>query len=280
MTYGWSILLIAIVLGVLFSLGVFSNSNLTPRAQANNCRVYRPGGTGTTTNINFEGVCNGELPEYVAQFNGATSQVSTGTRGLPLGSSARSIFVWFYPTNGVSIETDMYTYGTAATANMIRLGFNPASPYIGVFGSGDNYVVTVPSIALNQWHFIGFTYVAGATTVTLYLDGQSYTGSLTGGIPFNTVLPGSSPSLLGYNNEGTWFQGMEADLQVYNTTFSANDVQSLYLEGIGGAPTEPEYLAAWWPLNGDTNDYSGNLNNGVPTSISYTSAWTNGYTTP
>ncbi|MEI6379245.1 MAG: LamG-like jellyroll fold domain-containing protein [Candidatus Falkowbacteria bacterium] len=29
-------------------------------------------------------------------------------------------------------------------------------------------------------------------------------------------------------------------------------------------------IVGWWPLNGDTNDYSGNNNNGTPTSITYT----------
>ena len=185
-----------------------------------------------------------------------------------------------YPTNGVSIETDMYTYGTAATANMIRLGINPSSPYIGVFGSSDNYAVTVPSLTLNRWHFIGFTYVAGANTVTLYLDGQSYTGPLTGGIPFNTVLPGSAASLMGYNNEGTWFQGMMANLQVYNSTFDANSVQALYQEGIGGEPITIQNLVAWWPLNGNANDYSGNLNNGQSTNVLFTNQWINGYNIP
>ena len=32
MTYGWAILIIAVVLGALFSLGVFNSANLAPRA--------------------------------------------------------------------------------------------------------------------------------------------------------------------------------------------------------------------------------------------------------
>ena len=41
MTYGWSILIIAVVLGALFQLGVFSSANLAPRAQTGNCRVLQ-----------------------------------------------------------------------------------------------------------------------------------------------------------------------------------------------------------------------------------------------
>ena len=34
MTYGWAILIIAVVLAVLFQLGVFSGGNFLPHAQA------------------------------------------------------------------------------------------------------------------------------------------------------------------------------------------------------------------------------------------------------
>ena len=41
MTYGWAILIIAVVLGVLFQIGVFSGANLTPKAHAGACQVFR-----------------------------------------------------------------------------------------------------------------------------------------------------------------------------------------------------------------------------------------------
>ena len=62
-----------------------------------------------------------------------------------------------------------------------------------------------------------------------------------------------------------YFSGSIANVQIYNTSLSANEVQALYLEGIGGAPIDLQNLVGWWPLNGNANDYSGNGNNGVPT---------------
>jgi hypothetical protein len=44
MTYGWAILVIAVVLGVLYSLGIFSPSNFAPKAQHGSCQVFRPNG--------------------------------------------------------------------------------------------------------------------------------------------------------------------------------------------------------------------------------------------
>ncbi len=61
---------------------------------------------------------------------------------------------------------------------------------------------------------------------------------------------------------------------------SSNDVQALYLEGIGGAPINLQSLVAWWPLNGNAHDYSGNSNNGNAINVQFTTNWENGYTSP
>jgi hypothetical protein len=69
------------------------------------------------------------------------------------------------------------------------------------------------------------------------------------------------------------FTGSISNLQLYNTSLDAGTVQTLYVEGIGGAPVNPQYLIGWWPLNGDTNDYSGSNNNGAATGITYVSQY-------
>jgi hypothetical protein len=74
MTYGWAILIIAVVLGALFQLGVFNPMTFAPKAPPGACQVFRPNGPGTTSFINLEGVCSGEIPQYVAQFNGVPLQ--------------------------------------------------------------------------------------------------------------------------------------------------------------------------------------------------------------
>lgn len=271
MTYGWSILIIAIVLAALFSLGVFSNSNLGPRAQPNSCRVYRPNGPATTTNINLEGVCNGELPQYVAQFNGASSTIHLGTTGFPSGSGARSEFGWIYTVNTLSASTlqDWFGYGTTSAPNdWSTFGF-----YEGLFFW--DYVYTDVHTGFypagGAWHFVGYTYAAGSSSITIYMDGQSQTGSLAQAL--NTIV---TNAYIGGNS----FAGSMSNVQMYNAALDANAVQSLYLEGIGGAPVEPQNLVGWWPLDGDTNDYSGNGNTGIPTNVVFTSSWTSGYTVP
>lgn len=76
------------------------------------------------------------------------------------------------------------------------------------------------------------------------------------------------------------FGGSIADVQLYNTSLSANEAAALYDEGMGGDPININYLIGWWPLNGKADDYSGNLDNGIPTSVVYTSSRTSGYSAP
>jgi len=62
-------------------------------------------------------------------------------------------------------------------------------------------------------------------------------------------------------SNGEW-NGSIANVQIYNTSLSASQIQQLYQEGIEGLPYTAN-LVAWWPLNGNANDYSGNGNNGT-----------------
>ena len=58
MTYGWAILIIAVVLGALFQLGVFNATNFAPRIPAGACQVER-----FATQVALAGECQGGLPQ-------------------------------------------------------------------------------------------------------------------------------------------------------------------------------------------------------------------------
>ncbi|MEM3202167.1 MAG: hypothetical protein QXY21_00685, partial [Candidatus Micrarchaeaceae archaeon] len=83
MTYGWAILIIAVVLGALFSLGVFNPMSFAPKASPGSCQVFRPNGPGTTSFINLEGICNGEMPQYVMKLSGQPPSTVIYTKVLP-----------------------------------------------------------------------------------------------------------------------------------------------------------------------------------------------------
>jgi len=288
MTYGWAILIIAVVLGALFQLGVFNPMTFAPKAPPGSCQVFRPNGPGTTSFINLEGVCSGELPQYVAQFNGANIFPITanilGESYVPSGTNAISIFAWVkISPSDTNCWQRVVSFGTESCN-----GENAALQVNGdcVIGSvtydsecGPSAWTADLNVNDGNWHFIGFTLPqgAGSSNVILYFDGQSYPHSGT-----NTGIADIVPQyiVLGGGPGTSAVLGDVENVQIYNTSLSANEVQALYLEGIGGAPIRLQNLVAWYPLDGDANDYSGNGNNGVPNNVIFVSNWYNGYTPP
>ena len=277
MTYGWAILIIAVVLGAIYSLGLFNAVSLAPKAAPGSCQVFRPNGPFSTVYISLQGICNTEPPQYVAQFNGAPSFFSTGTAGLPLGSAARSVSAWAYFIGGTA--GTIYMYGDSTMVyHQSNIQVNNGAAYFS--GQGDDYATTL-AIKPNTWYFVGYTYAAGATTVTIYVNSQSQVSTAL--TPLSTTLSATNPpSVIGSQPglSSEYYKGLISDVQVYNTSLDANSMLALYQEGVGGAPINLQSLVAWWPLDGNGNDYSGNINNGVPTNVIFISQWQNGYTPP
>jgi len=280
MTYGWAILIIAVVLGALFGLGFFSAANLAPKITGGSCQVYRPDGAGTASFINLVGTCNNELPQYVASFSpGADSQVNVGLQGLPQGDNGRSVFAWVYFTgNSEPITFSIFGYGNCPWQDW------DFDVYNGMLGINDacGGTATRSSLAVptNTWVFVGVVFRTYASQITFYLNGVAQNQSLSG---FNTGQPINSADI-GCTFNGAIcinsFSGSIANVQVYNTSLSSNEVASLYNGGIGGVPSDLNNLVGWWPLNGNPNDYSGNLNNGNFTNTVYTSSWALSYVAP
>ncbi|MEM3247643.1 MAG: LamG-like jellyroll fold domain-containing protein [Candidatus Micrarchaeaceae archaeon] len=287
MTYGWAILIIAVVLGALYSLGVFNSTNFAPKAPPGSCHVFRPNGPGTSFDLNLEGVCNGELPEYVASFNGQSSRVQISQS--PAGLCNLTVTAWSY-------DSGMASASRGGTITISGYGSSG-----GIFYGG-------PDLEYNDTSF-RFEYIynnSGAAGGDQYFVSGSYRGKwifaamtfngingnlASNGIPVACINNVCTPyggavkcgtASIGWRI-GAWdryFNGSIANVQLYNTSLSASEIQALYQEGIGGAPIDLQNLIGWWPLNGDTNDYSGNGNNGVPSSITFVSNWYSGYTPP
>ena len=277
MTYGWAILIIAIVLGVLYYLGVFNSANLAPHAQPGSCHVFRPNGPGTTYDAGFSGTCQGELPEYTSMYAGSGS-ISVPAPMMPSGQAPRTIIAWINPSSEGSNSGIFYYGGANCNPDGAVFGLIINNGYLFLWGSCDDVSSSI-QIPLDTWSFVAVNYTG--STATFFYNGDAV------GNPFSYTSyacdsSDCTNSYIGGAN-GWWggqFSGEIANIQVYNASLSANDIHKLYLEGIGGAPIKLQNLVGWWPLNGNAQDYSGNLNNGVPSSIAYSSSWTSGYTAP
>ena len=281
MTYGWAILIIAVVLAALFSLGVFNPMTFAPKASPGSCQVVRPEGAGTTNFISLSGECNGELPQYVANFND-NAYIYANVIGMPYGSSPVTVTGWFYYTPAMPNPSMLWSYGTSGNCgdgNYFSLRYNIGS------GNPNSTFTTDPwcsqtATALTpkpyNWYFISET--ANLSGFGIYVGAAKNIYYGIGGPPAN-VIP-SGYFYIAKGNDGGNFVGYISNLQIYNTVLSYNEIKVLYSEGIGGAPIKIQNLIAWYPLNGNANDYSGNGNNGVPSGVTYTSNWYSGYSAP
>ena len=301
MTYGWAILIISVVLAALFQLGVFNPMTFAPKAPPGACQVFRPNGPYTTSFINLEGVCSGELPQYVAAFPGAsninTNNIVTAT--IPSISGSNVIFTitgWFnIPYINTNPQTDWmesfvsfsyqgagifnYTSCPTCTATMVLHRCTPADTCTtGVCGgqsSINSHITQTEGSILNKWNF--FAFVSSPPNYYFQLNNQNATA-----INGNPTSWTGQVYIGGNNGCGdSPMVGELANIQIYNTSLTPAEIEELYLEGIGGAPIDLQHLVAWWPLNGNANDYSGNGNNGqINGNVNFVSNWYSGYTPP
>ncbi len=287
MTYGWAILIIAIVLVALFSLNLFNPYTFAPKASAGSCSILRPNGPGSNLFVSAVGpACTiNEIPEYVAKFNGQTSYVSLGNNMVlspEAGTEGKmTMCVWFMPlslTNWHGFVLKGISSPSNGDAWEYIIGQGTTNIYTIFNAGGANIAWYNPSLPdANSWQFTCFTYDYPASNSFVYMDGNQYTASFTTG--GGAASQGTGALILGAGENG--YSNVDlANFQLYNTSLSPTAVNTLYNEGIGGAPVDIQNLVGWWPLNGNANDYSGNNNNGVPTNVIFTSSWTSGYSTP
>jgi len=271
MTYGWAILIIAVVLGALFQLGVFNSASFSPRAPPGACQVFRPSGPGTTTNINLMGVCTGQLPQYVAKFNGASSYVSIlDSSILRFGTASFSISLW---VKGPSSQNPTpVLIGKSSSSGAYGFRNYPANHWYWRLDDDASHAVdSVRSNAFDgNWHLLTLSVDRTSATAYAYIDGKQDGAAVGISVLTGNISPISNLIIGGISD---YFNGTISNVQIYNASLSANQIQALYLEGIGGAPMKLQNLVGWWPLNGNANDYSGNNNNGVPTSVTFTSQY-------
>ncbi|MGC8537477.1 MAG: LamG domain-containing protein [Candidatus Micrarchaeia archaeon] len=126
---------------------------------------------------------------------------------------------------------------------------------------GASTIVGAP-LSTGKWYHVVLT--GNSTSQALYLNGvlqgtssggswppQSSTVQIAAGYTGGHCI---SPSYCNINT--TNFDGYEANLQLYSKQMPAAEVQTLYNEGIFGAPISISNLTLWYPLNGNPYDYN------------------------
>ena len=281
-THAWAILIIVIVIAVLATLGLFSANN-QPTIPPGSCQVQRPYGPGTTQQISMVGNCNNGIPKFVALWGNSGGSISGNFISSATWNSGFTIAVWVdymaVPTGwpdigGIYSQPGDYAYFDVNSNN------GNLDPYVEYWpdgccsGNGGGAGVT-HAVSLNRWYFLTGTWNPNLATsnVRMYVNG-AFNSSAT---ITQTVNGPINPEFV-IGNSGA---GYVANLQIYDTALSPNDIQSLYIDGIGGTPIDIYHLVGWWPLNGNGNDYSGNGDNAQTIStVTWSSSWINTYSAP
>ncbi len=248
-----------------------------------NANDYSGNGNNGTVygNVNFfsapinDSVGNNATSVLAANFNGVNSVITT-----PINKNALlafSLAMWIDPANTAKISSiDGYTvfnsFGTNNfqmwLSNGVALGAIPGQGNEEV-GIGSN-VYNGYGINGNSWNFLAVVLASGR--LSFYANGAP---------PYNISIPLGTFSINSLATAQaakaiTAFNGLLANVQLYNQSLSASQVFQIYRQGLAGTPinnnTNPNInLMAWWPLNGNANDYSGVGNNGTTKNVIYVS---------
>ncbi len=198
---------------------------------------------------------------------------------LNVGRPNFTISAWIYPES-------FGTCGTAADPTCIIID-KGGSYAVGINSSGSVCVQLDGTSLGSAWNctktvlvpreWAGIEISRNATITNISYDG---------GVIKNVYATGNVIS--DYNNtmigaEGSpgaisgVFNGSIANLEIYNKTFTPDEIYGVYQNGISGMAVSNSSLVGWWPLTGNTNDYSGNGDAAIPYKIGYVSI---GFTPP
>ena len=165
MTYGWAILIIAIVLVAFFSLNLFNPYTFSPKASPGSCQILRPNGPGSNLFVSEVGLCNtNEIPQYVGSFSH-----SSGSRVLlpfiPLDKRSFTVATWIkMPSVADSNSYDLSVFGEGNPAigcstNLCMVLLAPNQGGVGLyFGFYNDDIGSPERLVSNVWYFAVWDY--------------------------------------------------------------------------------------------------------------------------
>jgi hypothetical protein len=218
---------------------------------------------GTATNVNFN--VAGKFGN-AGNFSGGASYVNLNSAVLP--ASVFSVSLWI---NLDSLSTAwLFSQYTGGATGRFIFNVTPTGGFqINVTSTNSLATTNIPVITTGNWHHVVIVK-DGSNGWTLYADGTPHsTWNSTENILTNqnTVL-GGDDSVTGSNMVGTLDQ-----VRIFNSALNATQVTSLYNEVACPCTTNntayPTTNLAYYKLDGDADDSSGNNFFGSPSNVTY-----------
>jgi hypothetical protein len=253
---------------------VSPNGGLNGSAAALNASIKAL--TDAISNGQFDIYANGYgflVPYRAGNFTGI-SYVSAADSPSLKPASALTIAAWIFPTADFSATThaivskSLGSWSSPKYASYeLRLNGGQLDGWIS--DSSYNPATSTGSVTLNQWNFVAMVYDGMYTT--FYINSGTPDSSFNVGA--HTIGYNSNPLFIGHSQAPDFFQGKLAEVQIFDTPLTSAQIGELWNGGAGtytlpgGIPAGN--LMAWYHLNGDAADYSGNSNNGTWTGEGY-----------
>lgn len=211
------------------------------------------GSTGLVTNDIFGAFKKPWVPMrqnatnlQVASFN-SVDEVNATSSAINTTLNASDTVSFWMNWSGTTPETPFSFYQGYNLSASTCMGFNA--------GSGDNYGFPANGLS-GRWVFVTAEFYNGPYTgnTAIYINGVNQSLSQCSGTP--TTSQATDNVIMGGWKQGYRFTGSMSNVQLYSGRLSQAQVSGLYGEGLDGAPLSTGILAGWWPLDGNTNDYS------------------------
>jgi len=213
------------------------------------------------------------LPSISASFSQSPAGYIKATASSTIVSQLTVVF-WIYPVNNGYWGNSGNYWENAVSGSggcwnnyyfYIEAGSNPPKESWSITNSSGTQFRNFPGVSLtpNVWQQLVGVYNGSALLV--YLNGKQIGSPVAakGTVIFNgAMISGNNPISSGGGCNP--ISGNLANVQIYSTALTPQQIQQLYLQGINSPPLPNAGLVGWWPLNGDTNDYSGWFNTGFP----------------
>ena len=177
-----------------------------------------------------------------------------------------SINIWINPSSLLSNYDSIGGANSGTDSWHINMNTNTTMWFDHYDNSTDKNVNFSGTFSTSTWYML--TVVRFGDSITTYVNGANPT--TTTGWATRNFGTASTGLRLGQARTGTALPATYDEIGLWNRVLSTTEITALYNSAAGfQLPTNSPALKAYYPLNGNSTDYSGNRNTGTDTAITY-----------
>ncbi len=232
------------------------------------------GNNGTLINMTTSGPSSVWSPSGKAgkalQFDGSDDVVTITNNNITNYNQSRSVSLWFKTNTLGSQKGIIGTGNTVLESAPFWLLTQSDSNKISLYHSG--YYDGTTTLERNKWYHLVYTYDRPRNYLVLYLDGKvEYAGTA------NEADNNKNNIYIG-GGWGGYFNGQIDEVKIYNYPITVDEIRQNYNVGqqivLSRSANDnlTDGLLAYWPMDGDLTDASGNGNTGTASGATATTS--------